>query len=339
MTNESISSILDYLYSEALMAPGTASADQLLRSIDDVRDLLSRTPTAPGTTEEFDMVRCASEIIEILNLATGKRVPRIVLESLSQSLLVTQDRRAVEQILTRVLDSALKLAEGSEASFGLTIAGSENRLKLALRISDANLAVGVANWLNADPNRVQFEDPGEVPRGIALMVAGKRLRALGGAAGLAGGAAGLVGAAVFLDLPSHTRDAGRGALRHHLRPDALNVLVAEDNDESFALTEMALHDQRVWRARDGQDALEMIQTQRFDLIFMDVHMPGMNGYEAIRSMRDWETRTGSARTPMVVLSSDDVETQQRSAAEFGCTGFLRKPLERWEVIPLLERLK
>jgi CheY-like chemotaxis protein len=102
---------------------------------------------------------------------------------------------------------------------------------------------------------------------------------------------------------------------------------------------MALHDQRVWRARDGQDALEMIQTHRFDLIFMDVHMPGMNGYEAIRSMRDWETRTGSARTPMVVLSSDDVDTQQRSAAEFGCTGFLRKPLERWEVIPLLDRLK
>lgn len=332
MTNESISSILDYLYSEALLAPGTASADQLLRSIDDVRDLLSRTPTAPGTTEEFDMVRCAGEIIEILNLATGKRVQRIVLDSLCESLPVTQDRRALEQILTRVLDSALKLAEGSGASFGLTIAGSENRLKLALRISEASLAVGVANWLNADPSRVRFEDPGDVPQGIALMVAGKRLRALGGAAGLDG-------AVVFLDLPSHTRYAGRGDRRHHLRPDALNVLVAEDNDESFALTEMALHDQRVWRARDGQDALEMIQTQRFDLIFMDVHMPGMNGYEAIRSMRDWETRTGSARTPMVVLSSDDVETQQRSAAEFGCSGFLRKPLERWEVIPLLDRLK
>jgi CheY-like chemotaxis protein len=332
MTNESISSILDYLYSEALMATSSESGDQLLRSIDDVRTLLSRTPTAPGTTEEFDMVTCAAEIIEILNLTTGRQVQRVMLDSLPESMLVTQDRRAVEQILTRVLDSALKLAEGSEASFGLKIAGGENRLKLELRISEVNLAVGVANWLNADLTRVRFEDPGDVPEGIALMVAGKRLRALGGMASLDG-------AAVSLDLPSHTREAGCRAPRHHLRADALNVLVAEDNDESFALTEMALYDHRVWRARDGQDALEMIQTQRFDLIFMDVHMPGMNGYEAIRSMRDWETRTGSTRTPMVVLSSDDVEIQQRSAAEFGCSGFLRKPLERWEVIPLLARLK
>lgn len=118
-----------------------------------------------------------------------------------------------------------------------------------------------------------------------------------------------------------------------MRPDALNILVAEDNDESFVLTETVLQDERVWRARDGQDALEMIQKQRFDVVFVDVHMPGMNGYEMIRSMRDWETRTGSVRTPMVVLSSDDVETQQRSAAEFGCSGFLKKPLERWEVMP------
>jgi hypothetical protein len=42
---------------------------------------------------------------------------------------------------------------------------------------------------------------------------------------------------------------------------------------------------------------------------------------------------------MVVLSSDDLETQQRSAAEFGCSGFLRKPLQRWDLMPLLDRLK
>jgi CheY-like chemotaxis protein len=119
----------------------------------------------------------------------------------------------------------------------------------------------------------------------------------------------------------------------------LHILVAEDNDESFALTEMIMQEERVWRARDGQEALRLIQTQRFDVVFMDVHMPGMNGYEAIRIVREWETQQGGARTPMVVLSSDDVETQQRSAAECGCSGFLRKPLERADLTPLLERLK
>jgi CheY-like chemotaxis protein len=333
MTNQAISSILDYFYNEALMATGTANGDQLLRSIDDVRDLSSGVTVPPGTTEEFDLVPCASGIIDLLNLTSGKRVKRVELNGPPQSLLVTQDRRALEQMLTRVLDGALKLAEESEAHLRLSIGGSENWIKLAFTISDTAIAARVATWLNADPERVQFEDPGEVPLGVALMVAGKRLRALGGAASLD------VDSAVSLGLPSHTRGRARGNCGHKAAPDALNVLVAEDNDESFVLTEMALQDQHVWRARDGQDALEMIQNQRFDVIFMDVHMPGMNGYEVIGSMREWETRTGSPRTPMVVLSSDDLETQQRSAAEFGCSGFLKKPLEKWDLMPLLERLK
>jgi CheY-like chemotaxis protein len=326
MTNEAISSILDFFYSEALTATGTASADQLLRSIDDVRNLLSRAPAAPGTTEEFDLMPCVSEILEILNLASGARVNRIEMDAPLPSLLLTQDRRAVERMLMRVLDSALKLADACEASLSLKIAGGENGVNLALTLSETDLAVRVAKWLNGDPDRVRLGEPDDVPLGIAFMVAGKQLRTLGGDARLDG-------ATVSFDLPSHARGAGR------LRSGALNILVAEDNDESFVLTEMVLENEHVWRARDGQDALEMIQKQRFDVVFMDVHMPGMNGYEVIRSMRDWETRTGSVRTPLVVLSSDDVETQQRSAAEFGCSGFLKKPMEKWEVMPLLERLK
>jgi CheY-like chemotaxis protein len=330
MTSEAISEILDYFYSEATMATGTAGADKLLRCIDDVRDLCSQAPAPAGATEEFDMVSCAGEIIAVLNLASGKRVQRVALNRPPQSQPVTQDRKAVEQVLTRVLDGALKLTEAGEEPLSLTTAGGETGIKLALTLRETDLAERLATWLNADPDRVRFEDPDHVSLGIALMVAGKRLRALGGVASLD------ADSALSLGLPSHAHGAGCG---HNARPGALNVLVAEDNDESFILTQLVLQDEKVWRARDGQDALEMIQKQRFDVVFMDVHMPGMNGYEVIRSMRDWETRTGSARTPMVVLSSDDLETQRRSAAEFGCSGFLRKPLQRWDLMPLLDCLK
>jgi CheY-like chemotaxis protein len=56
-------------------------------------------------------------------------------------------------------------------------------------------------------------------------------------------------------------------------------------------------------------------------------------------MRDWESESGNARTPIVVLSSDDLETQRQSAAQFGCSGFLRKPLRRSELAEMLDRLK
>ena len=119
----------------------------------------------------------------------------------------------------------------------------------------------------------------------------------------------------------------------------LSVLVAEDSDESFMLTGILLQKELVWRARDGIEALDMMQAHRFDVVFMDVHMPGLDGYQAIRSMRDWETETGNARTPIVVFSSDDLETQKRSAAQSGCSGFLRKPLDHDDLMELLDRLK
>jgi AmiR/NasT family two-component response regulator len=56
-------------------------------------------------------------------------------------------------------------------------------------------------------------------------------------------------------------------------------------------------------------------------------------------MREWETQTGNARTPIVVLSSDDIDTQMRSASQAGCSGFLRKPLDRHDLMDLLDRLK
>jgi len=145
-----------------------------------------------------------------------------------------------------------------------------------------------------------------------------------------------------LDIPCHADGVSTesGTLSgQDAQPDALNILVVEDCDDSFVLTELMLENERVWRARDGQEALRMVHKHRFDLVFMDVHMPGMDGYAAIRNMREWEMESGNARTAIVVLSSDDVETQRRCAAQSGCSGFLRKPLHRIDLAELLDRLK
>jgi CheY-like chemotaxis protein len=273
------------------------------------------------------MLQCARATADILNLASRKQ--QVVVETHELSLIVTQDRRAVEQLLTRVLDCALKLAKEPNTKLSLRIAGQDKWFRLAITAREAELAHRVCDWLNADPENAVIHNPSDVPFGLALLVAGRWLHAMGGAAGLESQSV------VTLDLPSCTRE---GASRKG-EADGLKVLVAEDNDESFALTETMLRQERVWRAHDGQQALEMVRNQRFDIIFMDIHMPGMSGYDVIRRMRDWETRTGSARTPMVVLSADDLETQQRFAAEFGCSGFLKKPVGPSDVLPLLHQLK
>lgn len=365
MNNEAISAILEHLCNEARnsmhasfgvmdllrdvltdpaqrasIAIGRASADQLLRSIDDLRDLLSRAPLPSASVEEFDLTTYAAELIEVLNLASGKRRRHMLFDAPAGPLLLTQNRRAVEQVLSRVLDTAFKLTPVSDVHVRLTPRREEGGARLAITIRDADLAVSLNRWVNAVLEEAVLQDPADVPFAVAVMVAGKRLRALGGGAELVHDAA--RHSALVLTFPALFQEIGNQKLPPPVREthtDALNILVAEDCDESFALIELELRHEQVRRARDGRDALHMIQRQRFDVVFMDVHMPGVDGYGAIRAMRDWETQTGNARTPIVVLSSDDVETQRQAAAQCGCSGFLRKPLHLSDLMNLLERLK
>jgi signal transduction histidine kinase len=145
MTNEAISAILEHLCNEARnsvhatfgllellrnvapdstrlvsMAVSGTSADQLLHSIDDVRELLSNVLQPPAAMEEFDLALCAGEIIEVLNLASEKCGRHMFVDAPPQPLRVIQDRKAVEQMLTRVLGTASKLAQTREVQIKLS---------------------------------------------------------------------------------------------------------------------------------------------------------------------------------------------------------------------------
>jgi CheY-like chemotaxis protein len=360
MTNQTILSLLDYLCNEArnsvhatfgLMAlcpdlaaepnwqscldSSKSSADRLLRSIDDIRELFSTEAPLADLAEEFDITLCLGETTEVLNLASGDDAGRLIIEPPAAPLLGRQDRRAVEQVLTRVLGAVSKLSPRSEVR--VAVSESPGGVRFEIVPPSSNIALRVADWLNANPEDVDFKDADDILFAVAILVAGKRIRALGGTAEFQCDARSPMGLSISLPWQADA-DGNRGAqlLRHDHA--ALNVLVAEDSDESFVLTGILLQREAVWRAHNGLEAIDLVKKRRFDVVFMDVHMPGMDGYKAIRNIRDWETQTGNARTPIVVLSSDDLDTQMRFT-QSGCSGFLRKPLDNRDLLDLLDRLK
>jgi CheY-like chemotaxis protein len=363
MTNQTILSLLDYLCNEArnsvhatfgLMAlsPGLAGdpnwqscldrsksgADRLLRSIDDIRELFSTEVPLPELAEEFDVTLCLGETIGVLNMASGDQAGRLILQPPTTPLVGRQDRRAVEQTLTRVLGAVSKLSPRGQARVAVAGLPEGAGVRFEIVTPNSNIALRVADWLNTYPDEVQFKDADDVLFGVATLVAGKRIRALGGTAEFQSDASSPMGLTISLPWRADA-DSDSGAEPDQHDQSALNILVAEDSDDSFVLTRILLQRESVWRARDGREAVDLVKKRRFDVVFMDVHMPGMDGYKAIRSIRDWETQTGNARTPIVVLSSDDLDTQTRGAAQAGCSGFLRKPLDNRDLLDLLERLK
>jgi CheY-like chemotaxis protein len=107
------------------------------------------------------------------------------------------------------------------------------------------------------------------------------------------------------------------------------VLLAEDNPVNALLTRELLRRRghKVREVTTGDAAVVAMNEERFDLVLTDIHMPGMDGIEATRAIRADELSYGRARTPIVALTADAMETGKWACKEAGMDGFLTKPVD------------
>ncbi len=107
------------------------------------------------------------------------------------------------------------------------------------------------------------------------------------------------------------------------------VLLAEDNPVNALLTRELLRRRghTVREVTTGDQAVAAMNEERFDLVLTDIHMPGMDGIEATRAIRADEITFGRARTPIIALTADALETGKWACKDAGMDGFLTKPVD------------
>jgi two-component system sensor histidine kinase/response regulator len=81
-------------------------------------------------------------------------------------------------------------------------------------------------------------------------------------------------------------------------------------------------------AENGQVAVSKILSGRYDLALMDIQMPVMDGFTAVRHIRQWEREQGVRRTPVIALTASTFDETVRKAIEAGCDSHLGKPIKR-----------
>lgn len=112
--------------------------------------------------------------------------------------------------------------------------------------------------------------------------------------------------------------------------NAIHILVAEDNEINTLLTVSLIKrmGHNVDSVRDGAEALAALESKPdYDLILMDVHMPGVDGIEATRRVRDIEARTNSPRMPIIALTASVMDEDKQNCLSAGMDDFLTKPLD------------
>lgn len=107
------------------------------------------------------------------------------------------------------------------------------------------------------------------------------------------------------------------------KPLVLLVDDYADNREAYALY-LRYRGYRVEEAEDGHQALELAFRNRPDLIVMDLSLPGLDGWQATRTLKK-DRRT--QEIPVIALTGHALEGQSESARAAGCDAFITKPCE------------
>jgi signal transduction histidine kinase/CheY-like chemotaxis protein len=115
----------------------------------------------------------------------------------------------------------------------------------------------------------------------------------------------------------------------------LNALLAEDNEINAMIAQKALRRLgfEVARAEDGRAAANLGaaaargERPRFDVILMDIKMPGLDGCEAARAIRRAEAERGAKPTPIIALTANALESDRRACLAAGIDEFLTKPVD------------
>ncbi|MNF42277.1 Autoinducer 1 sensor kinase/phosphatase LuxN [compost metagenome] len=121
-------------------------------------------------------------------------------------------------------------------------------------------------------------------------------------------------------------------------PSDFRILVAEDNSISTKVIRGMLGKLNLEpdTACNGEEALQAMKAQHYDLVLMDCEMPVLDGFSATQQLRAWELGNHRPRTPVVALTAHILNEHKERARLAGMDGHMAKPIELSQLRELIE---
>jgi signal transduction histidine kinase/ActR/RegA family two-component response regulator len=262
--------------------------------------------------------------------------------------LVRTDPLRLRQVLVNLVGNALKFTEvGSVTVSADARMQPDGRTFLRVEVRDTGIGISPSGQGRLFRPFSQVHDRGDRRyggSGLGLGISREIVTAMGGEIGLQSAPG--QGSVFWFELPIealpdavvHAGKAPTTDLRVAARSRPMHVLVVDDNPVNLMLASRLLTTLgcRLANAASGSEALEQLEAARFDLVFMDSQMPGMDGITATRLWREREQASGS-HVPIVALTASAMDGDREKFLAAGMDDYVSKPFAIDDLRQVLQR--
>lgn len=331
-----------------------SAAKNLLAIINDILDL---SKVEAGKMElvyaDYNLKTMAGEVVSMMDMAASKR--GLILKYECDDSIPCRycgDEGRIKQILINLLNNAVKFTEKGYVRASVTGTPGENEDEewITFRVEDTGCGIQKENLAKI------FEDFRQVDSkrnrsvegtGLGLAIVRHLVEMMGGTIDVESVYG--KGTAFTITIPQKIVDrrlisevpevspADLKILETFQAPD-VKVLIVDDNAVNRKVARGFLKNYAfdLSEAKSGTEAIELVRDVQYDIIFMDHMMPGMDGIEAVETIRNDCGENGTA--PIIIaLTANAMEGMRERFLDCGFQDFIAKPLDRKELNQLLTR--
>ncbi len=330
-----------------------SSGENLLTIINDILDY-SKIEAGRIELEKipFDLVQEVNNVVKILQIQADRKGLPIKInmdEDVPRYLL--GDPVRVKQILINLINNAIKFTEEGEINVSVENQGvTQKTAHLLFKVSDTGIGI------SEEGKKRLFQSFSQVDKsttrkfggtGLGLAISKNLCEMMGGEIGVESEEG--VGSTFWFTLKLEITDKETFDLSHkqeniNLMKEKvkmkLNILLAEDNpiNQKVAVVNLNNMGHEVDVAKNGKEAVEKFLQNKYDLVFMDIQMPEMDGIEATKKIREIENeRKVSRKIPIIAMTANTMEGDREKYLQAGMNDYVSKPFKQNELVSIFSK--